>query len=518
MRWEMTGGVGLLVMLLACGSTSEKPKSSAAGGASGSGGQSTGGAPSSGSGGTARAGEAGAGTGGSAKNECKETTNQIAGTTLKRRFWVTAEGDKGFDSFWDPKANAACDFNYAADGKARCIPNNWSNSAIYFTDPACQQPVYTRMADAPCSPRDYIMLLTEGGCNMRAGYDFYELGSKLAVETPVYALSGEACVATSRPVDDLFAKGAQVPPSNFLEGADPVDLDQGSRIRRYGVLGADGTQAVWGWRDSKLDGETCYFGEAEDGKQRCLPHHFASGYSDAACSMPLIAETTACEKTTVVNYVAVGAASDCGIPAKLFARGDEYTGTLNEGDAATCSAAATQPTGKVYATTPLESSTFEEAPWFVDESDPGRLKPRYWVGASGGCWFDGFFDSELKTECGFTPTIDGKTRCVPGDYMTNLNIVYSDADCSLELAIASRDECEDAEPPTYAISMANTERTCDRVYGVWKSVGVVSAEALPALYRGKPGACSAYVPDPGKYLTLEAVDPEAFMVGEPKVE
>lgn len=92
---------------------------------------------------------------------------------------------------------------------------------------------------------------------------------------------------------------------------DPVpeaaaDPTSGSRLKAKYRVADDGSKAYlpYEWFDSERN-ETCFFGVAADGKERCLPggHHATSGFfTDPACSMPIAYTFAGCQP----DYVVVG--------------------------------------------------------------------------------------------------------------------------------------------------------------------------------------------------------------------
>ncbi len=519
MRWETLGLCAFSLWCGACGeSATNKPNAAVAGAASGGSSAGDGSAGSK----VGAAGAAGNGVGGSAGagagvGMCSGSTNQTGGTRLKGQFWVTAEGDRAWESWWDTELNAACDFNGASDGSMRCIPNNWNDSREVFSDAACTQPVYTRMEIGPCTPADYIMGLAGGTCEVPGGYAFWQLGAK-ASPTAVFSKTAEGgCVADVLPEQPLYAKGAEVPPTTFLEGQRTV-FDAPTSVKTWGIAASDGSKTVWGWQDTKLADQRCYFQPAEDGKTRCLPTSYGfSGYSDSMCSMPTVAVEASCDPNPKpAGFMLQPPDYECvAAPWRAFKVGEPYTGGQYRGTADSClPSAGTAPPG-TYLTTPAAPETFLAVNATVDESDPGRLKPRYYDAGSDGCWFHNFWDAELKTACGFAEATDMKQRCLPAPAVVVFPL-YSDAQCSVPNALAPLDECPPTPLPEYTTNPVPDD--CERRSEVYKLGETVLKPDLPALWIKYGSVCQTYVPLADKYARLTLVDPSLFMAGEAKVE
>ena len=136
MRWDRLGWCAVVLGCVACGESSGNKPNTATGGTSaggashaGTAGSMNGTAGSAGNSGGSSSGGTGAGVG-----MCSGSTNQTPGTRIKAKFWVTSEGDRAWETFWDTQLNAACAFNPTRDGVYRCIPDNWDSSRVYFTE------------------------------------------------------------------------------------------------------------------------------------------------------------------------------------------------------------------------------------------------------------------------------------------------------------------------------------------------------------------------------------------------
>jgi hypothetical protein len=452
---------------------------------------------------------------------CKGSTNQTPGTRIKAKFWVTSEGDRAWETYWDTELDAACDFNPTSDGVYRCIPDNWDSSREYFTDDQCSQALYTRLSTAPCQPADYIMHFADGTCDAPGGFSLYELGAPATpAPTVVYQKFGDTCMVQSAPVDPLYAKGAEVPPSRFAQGT-PAEYGASTRLKTYGFSTSDGAKQVSGWRDTQLGNVNCYFQEAEDGKLRCLPQGGGtiSGYADATCSTPVMNAAPRCDES-LPEYALRVPEYLCGNEAYgVLERGEPFVGAPYVGTPESCMAGVLAEGAMLYQTAPAPLESFQEVTHTIDETDPGRLKPRYYDAGSGGCWYHNFWDSELKQVCAFSTASDMKERCLPTSVVAALQ-TFSDAACTVPAAVAEIGECTPATLPEYSTNEMLGE--CGRrKFNVYKVGEEVLGSSLPPLWRdygANAGGCVAFKPTAEKYLKLTLVEPSAFMSGEPTIQ
>jgi len=517
MRWEMLGWCAVALLCAACGESAGNKPSAATAGASGGGAGNPGTAGST-SGTAAVAGNASGGSAGSGTGVgmCSGSSNQTGGTRIKRKIWLTAEGDRSWDTFWDSELNAACDFDTAADGVMRCMPNNWSGNAEVFADELCTQPLYTRLGIGPCETADCIVQYAGGTCEMPGGSKVFKLGS-LATPAGVFSKTGAGCMTTPLPEEPLYAKGEEVPPTTFLAGT-PADFGPDTRIKARGVAAADGTKMVFGWRDTQLAGESCYFALAEDGKMRCLPSGAQiAGYADATCSVPVLQDTPRCDMK-VSTYAQTIPDYNCGTDQRslVYKRGDALIGTRYVGTPESCMPGEPLPNAMLLQSTLAPAETFQEVTATVDESDPGRLKPRYYDGGSAGCWFHDFWDAQLKHACHFDTATDSKQRCLPSGAIQVLPL-YSDEACTAPAALAPVSDCTPDPLPEFSTNTIPAD-DCERRSQVYRIGEEVLGASLPPLWSNYGFGCAVYVPSAEKYRKLTIVEPNEFMAGEPVIE
>ncbi|MFO0588813.1 MAG: hypothetical protein U0441_14785 [Polyangiaceae bacterium] len=81
----------------------------------------------------------------------------------------------------------------------------------------------------------------------------------------------------------------------------------------------------------------------------------------------------------------------------------------------------------------------------ADPVSGSRLKAKYRVGEDGSKSYLPYvwYDSQRKEDCGFALAADGKERCLPvGTYNAAPGIYFSDAACSISLALALYPGCD----------------------------------------------------------------------------
>jgi hypothetical protein len=167
----------------------------------------------------------------------------------------------------------------------------------------------------------------------------------------------------------------------------------------------------------------------------------------------------------------------------------------------------------------IPPTNYSEITSAVNDADSGRLKARYNTTSDGGCWFDGWYDSELDTPCEFTTASDGQLRCTPEEgYSLTVLSTYLDEACTQPRAIAILSECPGTEIPTYT-SVVDWG-SCNPASVSRQVEGPVEITALPPLWQLFGTTCSPYTPDPTfQYITVgPPLDPTLFMAAEVMVE
>jgi hypothetical protein len=453
------------------------------------------------------------------------TTNHVAGTRIRPKNAVSSEGDRSWQGWLDSERDEDCEFRTAADGKLRCLPYNYEGR-IYFADTACSDPVVT-FVDDYCADTDAEYLLqTEGEqCAANRGTRVYELGATYDVAGGLYALdSGGTCAAATNPFNGTYyRKGAEVPATSFAEGETKTWQSPG-QLATDGIVGTDGLLQVTGWHDPEHADVRCYFDRTEDGVERCVPLGGLSEtqYFAAGCEQRLLSTYSTCPGNVPPDYASLYTSTQCGAGSSVYRRGAEYTGALWENSSG-CTESTVPPEISLYARgEQVPITEFVGTTLSQNQTDGGRLLPTYRNSDDGACWFQGWYDTTLETDCSFELMSDGKLHCVP-DVLSGPTpiIAYSDPDCMVEEAYAIQPTCDAVALPKYTgLYGDGTPSSCSSTNIVYQIGEVVLAEELPTLYAKSGEACVEAPLSPSTaYLKLGArLPPSTFMEGALMVE
>ena len=438
---------------------------------------------------------------------------------------MTSEGDRAWRGWYDSERGENCSFGSpGSDGVARCWPLQ-TLQARYYTDETCTTAVASA-SSLTCegvAPK-YISHYEVEGCI--GSTRIHEIGAVVATPTQLYdrALDG-TCVADPQvPIEDTYyLLGPEVPPTDFV-ASEPLTDAGPSRVRAFGSSGIDGTRAVAGWLDADTM-KMCGFLPAEDGSVRCFPQGFlytAVYSSDAACTSPVLQRTvTECTTGEPAAIANAPVEPECPYAHSAFQRGAPLT-TVYSGDATACMAAPPEAytQQEFFERGPaLPAATFAAVDYVTVDSDPGRVKPVYGTTEDGGCWFDGWYDSELDARCSFDQAADGRHYCLPDsdEYLTVLE-TFSDASCTQPMAIAVYNACGAVPLPAWV--RIDSWTGCEATYEVRKVNGTLAGSAAPPLWIEAGDSCVSYTPNAeSNYLTLsEIYEPSAFLPAELSAE
>jgi hypothetical protein len=96
-------------------------------------------------------------------------------------------------------------------------------------------------------------------------------------------------------------------------------------------------------------------------------------------------------------------------------------------------------------------TTSSETPQYVSGS---RIRAKYVLGEDGSKQWVGWYDSELKTDCGWSPYFEsGKRYCIP-NYATGISQYYADVACEDVLELVYSLPCLESK---YAIRYSGSE-------------------------------------------------------------
>lgn len=524
-HWVAVTGLGV-ILLVACGSSPEQsePDSGAratggAGNAAGAGAAQAGGASaaSGGAGGAASGSKVGGSGGGAGTRpgvDCRSrTSNHVAGTRLRARNWVTADGARSWDGWHDSELGEDCTFENTADGKHRCVPG--ALSSLYFADASCTEPLAA--IDEACAGNGSswvkVVETERGECSTRATTRVYPLGEPYEPDNGRYRLTnGRSVKEEGTEQRSLYRLGAEAPLSTFVE-AEEVRWEGPGNVSTVGLAATDGTIEVTGWEEKRHDGEPCWFALAEDGVLRCIPSltkHYGF-YEDASCQKQLWGGSN-CYAS---NYVVIPPQVACDTAYAVRRRGPEFTGEpfSSAGGGAACLADTTSPKGPLYEPGEPVHEEFTALKVTRDETAKGRLQPEFYESEDGGCWFKGWYDTELDVECFFVLMPDGKEHCAPLlSTGWSGRSLYRDPDCREEEWYKTyTEQCPGGAPPKFLYE-PESKLGCSWAYTVYELVEVAERSALPTLYgKGTDGTCQEVTLAAGTYARYTRPSPSKFV-------
>jgi hypothetical protein len=138
------------------------------------------------------------------------------------------------------------------------------------------------------------------------------------------------------------------------------------------------------------------------------------------------------------------------------------------------------------------------------ESKSGtRLKARTMVGADGSRSFVGWYDSQQKTDCNFTKSADGQTRCLPTSAFT-LPSHFTDSGCTTPVGYAAKG-C----PPATKYLQSPRSASCNTTYAVHQLGALYTGD----IFIGSPDSCTKTSPSSAlDYYTVGAEVPASTFV------
>lgn len=113
-----------------------------------------------------------------------------------------------------------------------------------------------------------------------------------------------------------------------------------------------------------------------------------------------------------------------------------------------------------------------------------RLKARFYAGEDGSQQFVGWYDSQLQKNCTFTPTGDGKLRCVV-EGLAGRSGYFADTGCSQPTVVVSKG----CTPPSLANASATSAGSCGTTFSL--RIANVGAKHVGPVYAGTPASCIA---------------------------
>lgn len=144
------------------------------------------------------------------------------GSRLRAKVHVGADGSRQFSVWHDTMLDKDCYFQRASDGVIRCLPVTSADTAqasanYYFYDAACTLPA----AVGYCAAPSYVVEASAGFCAADNEWTVRQLGPQ---QPTLYLKVGANCnVGTVQPGGHVYAIGAELPPSTFVEATTVIE-------------------------------------------------------------------------------------------------------------------------------------------------------------------------------------------------------------------------------------------------------------------------------------------------------
>jgi hypothetical protein len=164
-----------------------------------------------------------------------------AGTRLRPRFHVAPGGARTFDAFHDLVLDLDCSFEQTEGGGWRCVP--MAMMAFDYEDAACTRPL---SSGAP-----YVHHRPFGACTNWIAGVFRTTGGPIEQELAVFRPTGNHGCVPGGTRSGLY-RTVEVPLAMFEAGAPCVD-PTAARIHGTRMVGDDGSSAPFGLHDSGRD-------------------------------------------------------------------------------------------------------------------------------------------------------------------------------------------------------------------------------------------------------------------------
>ena len=357
----------------------------------------------------------------------------------------------------DTRWQSECRFQWAADGKLRCLP---TKEVRYFTptefsDAQCSKPVVVQRPasgfDCGNPPPPTLAIASRATCPM--SYALHRLGPRLAGKhfEFVNGACQEALGATA-----VFEIGEAIAPTEFVSAARRNGEAKGGIVPVF-LDADDGSRLFRGWH-LPAEATDCGFGLASDGKLRCLPTAATTvfddrqQYGDELCTTPsTFIPRDGCGASTL--FVHSYLRDMCG--ERRFA---VHPGLAKHENVHSRSSGACAPGPGSNITTEHLSFGPEIAPGKLVEGQlaisggSGRLKHLAVVTPAGAARIFRFWDEQLSLVCDSAPMMDGSTRCLPIQQATSgIAEYFRDNLCTQALVLAP-EGCTTAHALSYSVS------------------------------------------------------------------
>lgn len=331
-----------------------------------------------------------------------------SGTRLRRRYVEAGPGAYRTLDFWDSELGVPCEFQTAADGELRCLPQVIMGDN--YADPGCEERV---VLTGRCAPT-YV----------REGGGVYRRTTKRT--TTRYYMRAAACHEEDAGPGEEVWNVEPVPAASFVRGTTEDEPRAGGLAARF-VVGDDGSRLLVSVRDT---GRNAACEPTVDG--RCLPssRSWSSGlFSDSSCTAPVSAVSSGVapallEETTQLPNGCAGPSSYFSVGAPLASGEGVF-----QRNAGTCVEGTRNPSTTYYRRgAPVPLSALPATKTALEGT--GGVRARRYVDLDGQPLGQAraLWDAGRDVACRPYLFPDGKYRCVPEGSATTLR--YADVGCS----------------------------------------------------------------------------------------
>ena len=457
--WGRTRACGVLLLVGACSGTDDAEPGGPGGGEGGAG--ASAGSHATGGGGAGHAGAAGVGSGGpgprggggsgaggvgaggsgSEPSACG-STNHAAGSRVKLKLAVTAEGDVRQLGFHDTELDLGCDYRRITEGVGRCLPSPTARITAgtakeLFQDASCMgTPVYQLDSDCPSAA---LLVYEPNASDACADVQPRLFARGAAVDASagtLYTRVDGVCQSwPSAPTAELFERGEEQDLAKYAAAEWGTWASAGG-LALEGWLGEDGARSAEGFHDTAR-AMPCSPARLEDDELHCVVGDRVSArYADTACEQPLLDDSSPCDSRQP-SFATGGSDSLCQ-GSTLYRVLAPYTARSVWSRAASCEERMLPDDDVIerYTTEPADPAEMAGLEAVPDPDDDGRLQRAHYRNAQGACFFAFLRDTQLDTACTIGPAHDGTLRCVP-TAPTTITTFFSDAACTTEVLYGS---------------------------------------------------------------------------------
>jgi hypothetical protein len=414
--------------------------------------------------------------------EVPKDVGVASGTRLEVRRW--SHGDVSLpSSVYDTELGVECQFMVTRDGVERCLPAEFPDAEIRFSDPDCKAPVALRSAGCADAEFRYDLDLGKSrGCGTRTEAVAYEVVREIEEPSRLYWLTGDGDCngsAADYPVEHFYEL-REVSAAEFV-AAERVVVPRTEDLGTEMIVAKDGLRLPQ--RVIRLaNSQPCLFVDVDEdarGQSHCLTGAVSTTdvltTDDECVAVEELALHPIYDDDCGPAEVVVGSGAGCGV-RPLFELGPEPPVTWYEDSEGECSRAAGSETQRLFEIgQPRRGDEYPTAQVALDGT--GRLAHLGYF--SQGTWLlkSGLWDRNFEARCYPERAADGKTYCLPTNVVSLdtsylLSNQFADASCSTEIWRLDHSDCPALPNP--------------RLFSEDLERGQCSERTLRALYEAVP--------------------------------